>query len=86
MPAMNSVENGFGFKADTFCEIDFTIKRQTEFVDPELADGRICAFRCGIYPPSIPLFLDGEVIKNASVLKNFRSTFGLYDGKIKVYK
>ena len=54
-------------------------------VEIECADGYVCVEQCGVYPPCVPLFLKGEKIQNAKYLKNFKSLFGIYDGKIRVY-
>ncbi len=63
-----------------------TVDGEVMEVETEKADGFVCAEQCGVYPPCIPLFLRGEKIRNASYLKNFDGLFGVYDGKIRVYK
>lgn len=61
---------------------------ETEWVELSLATGRVCAKVCGLFPPCMPLILDGEVIteKKILLLEKADNLFGVKDGKICVYK
>ena len=61
---------------------------ETEFVEIEDSEGRICANTCGLFPPCTPLILQGEVVTREKIelLKNANNTFGLQENKISVYK
>ena len=61
---------------------------ETEWVELAVATGRVCAKVCGLFPPCMPLILEGEVIleKKILLLEKADNTFGLKDGKICVYK
>ena len=61
---------------------------QREWVKIENAVGRVCAKPCGLFPPCIPLFLQGEILTAEKIerLQNAAHSFGLKDGKICVYK
>jgi arginine/lysine/ornithine decarboxylase len=47
----------------------------------------VCATACGIFPPCLPLVLEGEHVTAEAIarLASAKSTFGLRDGKIHVY-
>ena len=51
------------------------------------AAGKVCACDCGIFPPCMPVVRRGETIGSDAVrrLSEAKNTFGLTDGKIKVY-
>lgn len=61
---------------------------ETEQVDLRDAEGRICAEDCGLFPPCTPLVRKGERIEKESIylLENAANTYGLTDGKIRVFK
>ncbi len=63
-------------------------KNDTEWVEIEESEGRICASVCGLFPPCTPLILVGERIKKEKIelLKNADNTFGLQENKIHVFK
>jgi len=59
-----------------------------EWIEIEKSVDRICAIRCGLFPPCTPLLSDGELIEQSHVelLQKASNVFGLVDGKILVYK
>ncbi len=61
---------------------------EKEDVDLRSSVGRVCAKECGLFPPCVPLLLEGEVItaEKVALLQRAHSTFGLTDGKITVLK
>ena len=61
---------------------------ETEFVEIDGSEGRICANTCGLFPPCTPLILKSEVVTREKIelLKNANNTFGLQENKISVYK
>lgn len=63
-------------------------KKDTEWVDLEKAQGRICAGLCGLFPPCTPLFKIGESIEKEKLerLQKASNVFGLKDGKILTFK
>ena len=63
-------------------------EKETEFIDVELSEGRVCASACGLFPPCVPLILRGERIEKEKIqlLKNADNTFGLQENKISVFK
>ena len=58
------------------------------WVDLESCAGRVCAKNAGLFPPCIPVAIEGEKIEaeQAEKLKKAKNTYGLKDGKIAVYK
>ena len=62
--------------------------RETEWVEIEKAEGRICAGDCGLFPPCTPLIHAGEQIgrEKISLLKNAANVYGLVGDKILVVK
>ncbi len=62
--------------------------KDTEFIELELSEGRICGATCGLFPPCTPLILAGERVKKEQIelLKNADNTFGLQENKINVFK
>jgi arginine/lysine/ornithine decarboxylase len=64
------------------------IAGETEEVELECAEGRICARACGFFPPCLPFIQKGERVKRSQIerLKNAKATFGLTDKKITVVK
>ena len=64
------------------------IKGETEEIDIENAEGRVCAKACGFFPPCLPFIQKGEVVKRSQIkwLSKAKSTFGLNGRKITVVK
>lgn len=60
---------------------------KSEYVPLSKSEGRLCAMAAGLFPPCIPLVADGERITRSTIEKLLAAanTFGLKDGKIKVY-
>ena len=65
-----------------------TENKQTEWVETDHAEGKICACDCGLFPPCTPLIRKGERIdkERLSLLKNAANIYGLVDKKILVVK
>ena len=63
-------------------------ENDTEFIEIEQSEGRICANTCGLFPPCTPLIFKGEIIKKEKIqlLKTADNTFGLQENKIQVFK
>jgi arginine/lysine/ornithine decarboxylase len=63
-------------------------ENQTEWVDLDKAEGRVCARMCGLFPPCVPLFQIGEVITQEKIekLQKANNVFGLKDGKILTFQ
>ena len=61
---------------------------ETEWVNAEEAEGRICALNFGLFPPCTPLCVQGDRIEKEqlSLLQTANHVFGLKKGKILVYK
>ena len=61
---------------------------ETEWIDLNYANGRICASVCGLFPPCTPLLLAGERIseEKLDLLSKADNAFGLIERKICVYK
>ena len=61
---------------------------QTEWVELDGAEGKICASDCGLFPPCTPLIKRGERIsaEKITLLKQAANTYGLVDDKILVIK
>lgn len=61
---------------------------EVEWVDLPLSLGKICAEDCGLFPPCTPLLIRGEVItqEKLSLLQSAKKKFGLWQGKIAVFK
>lgn len=61
---------------------------ETEWLEAEKCEGRICARECGLFPPCTPLILRGERVKREQIelLKKANTLFGVRDGKILVLK
>ncbi|MBQ4269265.1 MAG: aminotransferase class I/II-fold pyridoxal phosphate-dependent enzyme, partial [Clostridia bacterium] len=59
-----------------------------EWVELSQSEGRVCAKVCGLFPPCMPLILDGEAITEKKIKLMLRADhlFGIEDGKICVYK
>ena len=66
----------------------FPIDGDKEWVPLALAEGRICAGLCGLFPPCTPLFSLGERIsgEKLSRLQNADNVFGVYENQILVLK
>ena len=65
----------------------FDCDGETEWVDLDNAEDRICAENCGLFPPCTPLILRGEKIEKEKIerLKKASNTYGLADNKICVF-
>lgn len=61
---------------------------EREWLDLTLAQGRICARSCGLFPPCVPLLQVGEKISEEKIrlLLQADSVFGLNNYKISVFK
>ncbi len=61
---------------------------EAEWLKMENSVGRICARSCGLFPPCVPLLLEGEKITSEKIerLRKATHSFGLKDGKICVLK
>ena len=61
---------------------------ETEWVDLDLAIGRVCANNCGLFPPCFPLIRIGDKVTEEKVelLKKTVNVYGLIDRKILVLK
>ena len=66
----------------------FDKNAETEWVDMDGAEGRICANNCGLFPPCTPLILQGERIEKEKLrlMRQANNLFGVQDGKILVLK
>ena len=66
----------------------FDENAQTEWVELEAAEGRICAADCGLFPPCTPLIRAGERIEKEKIelLNKASNVYGLLDKKILVRK
>ncbi len=66
----------------------FPLDGEKEWVDLALAEGRICAGLCGLFPPCTPLFSMGERISGEKLrrLQNADNLFGVYENRILVLK
>ena len=62
--------------------------KQTEWLELERAEGRICASDCGLFPPCTPLIRAGERIERKKIvlLQKAVNVYGLADKKILVQK
>lgn len=66
-----------------------TLSNDTEYVDIDMALGRICASEIGIYPPGIPAIKRGDVLDSQGIeflKKHKERLFGLARGKVAVIK
>ena len=61
---------------------------ETEWIELAQSVGRICAEECGLFPPCTPLLQKGEMIceEKLRLLQTAPNKFGLWQGKILVYK
>ena len=66
----------------------FEENTQTEWVDLEKAEGKICASDCGLFPPCTPFIRRGELVcgEKITLLKKAANTYGLADGKMLVVR
>ena len=66
----------------------FDKNAETEWVDIDEAEGKICANNCGLFPPCTPLILQGERIEKEKLelMKKADNLFGVREGKILVLK
>ena len=62
--------------------------KDTEWIDLDEANGRICALSCGLFPPCTPLLQVGEKIseEKLSLIKKADNVFGIFEDKICVFK
>lgn len=62
--------------------------KEIEWVEIEQSVGRICAVKFGLFPPCVPLVVEGERIEESHIqlLQSANNKFGLSDGKIAVVK
>lgn len=89
-PLSDSRKNPAGFSAPTSPVPPPRLSApsfQTEWVELERAEGRICARACGLFPPCMPLLFPNEKIaaEKIRLLKTADNVFGLQDGKICVF-
>ena len=58
-----------------------------EWIDLALAENRICARECGLFPPCTPLLVRGEKIQKEKLdlLQKSSNVYGLYQNKICVF-
>ncbi|MGN0772016.1 MAG: aminotransferase class I/II-fold pyridoxal phosphate-dependent enzyme [Christensenellales bacterium] len=64
-----------------------TLCGSVEFVDVDMALGKVCASEIGIYPPGLPVIVAGEIFDDETVefIKAHKtSLFGLVNGRIAV--
>lgn len=75
-------------EGDRSYSFQYALRKNSEWVEPDQAVGRMCAKNAGIAPPCIPVIVTGEMITLAAVkaLTQARHTFGMKDGKICVVK
>ena len=61
---------------------------ETEWVELDQAENRVCAKTCGLFPPCVPLLQRGELIPQNKIelLKTADNVFGIQDNKILVVK
>ena len=66
----------------------FDENKEKEWVGLDESEQRICAQNCGLFPPCTPLILVGERIEREKIetLKKADNYFGIFDGKILVFK
>ncbi len=64
------------------------VSRETEWIELSLAEGRVCAENCGLFPPCTPLILRGERVTEEKIrlLLAADNVFGVAEGKILVWK
>ncbi|MBQ2701936.1 MAG: hypothetical protein IJF64_03005 [Clostridia bacterium] len=64
------------------------LSKKREWIELNSSLGRVCAAPCGLFPPCVPLLVDGEKIgkEKIALLKKADNTFGTSNGKICVYK
>ncbi len=61
---------------------------ETEWVALAQSENRVCAAKCGLFPPCVPLLKEGEKITREKIrlLEKADNVFGLNDGNIFVFK
>jgi arginine/lysine/ornithine decarboxylase len=64
----------------------YALRQRSEYVPLADAVGRMCAENAGLTPPCFPIVVAGEMITADAVaaLQSGKSTFGVYDGRVKV--
>ena len=62
--------------------------KDTEWIDLNESNGKICALSCGLFPPCTPLLQVGETIieEKLALLKKADNVFGIFENKICVFK
>ena len=75
-------------EGDRSYSFQYALRKNSEWVEPDDAVGRMCAANAGLAPPCIPVIVTGEMITLAAVkaLTQAKHTFGMKDGKICVVK
>ena len=84
MPCFET-KRGVDIVFEKVTQADFSDKGKSVYLPLNEAEGKICAESAGLYPPCVPLFVKGEKIHDAEKLFCQKDTFGLKDGKIKVW-
>lgn len=61
---------------------------ETEWVDLQDVENRVCAANCGLFPPCTPLIFSGERVEKEklALLAKADNVFGIAEGKMLVYK
>ncbi|MCD8306619.1 MAG: hypothetical protein LUD51_00080, partial [Clostridia bacterium] len=79
-PVMEPVARTYSFQ--------YAVKRPSEYVLLEKAEGRMAATNAGLMPPCIPLVIAGEKItkQHIRIFSRAQNTFGLVHGRILVVK
>ncbi len=80
LPAIPKSERTYSFL--------YAYKQKYEWVPLDGAIGKMSADNVGVFPPSLPVLVAGEIVTKEAVAKisAAKSTFGVIDGKIKVVK
>lgn len=75
-------------EGDRSYSFQYALRKPTEYIPLEEAEGRMCARTVGLNPPCIPVVVTGEIISAAAIktLSSAKATFGLTDGNICVVK
>ena len=84
MPCFET-KHGADIVFEKVTQADFSDRGKSSYLPLNEAEGKICAESAGLYPPCVPLFVKGEKIHDAEKLFCQKDTFGLKDGKIKVW-
>jgi len=75
-------------QGDRSYSFQYALRKPSEYIELENAEGRMCARTAGVNPPCIPVVVTGEIISAAAIktLSAAKATFGLSDGRICVVK